>query len=164
MKHRIIRILPPLLDQSLIAVGCVLHKAVTIDIAVMIDPIERILNVGPELLNESLITSALIVFACQHYEERSRVYAAVISCKRNLSQIGHFTAPQLVQDFPRFCFARLVHFRGLGGSEELQNSTCNRGIDPQGFERRNDSVASEDSAEPGYAGVGIVPFLISDGH
>src|ERR1700686_225960 len=93
--------------------GRVLNKSVAIDIPIVVHPLKSGLNIRPKVLDESLISRPLVVLASEHYEQRRGIDAAVVTCKWNLAQIRHLAVSQLVKNFPRFCFARLIDLRGL---------------------------------------------------
>src|ERR1700686_2227439 len=143
--------------------GRVLNKSVAIDIPIVVHPLKSGLNIRPKVLDESLISRPLVVLASEHYEQRRGIDATVVTCKRNLSQIRHLAMSQLVKNFPRFCFARLVNLGSLRFSQKFQNPLRDRRIDPQSLERGDDAVAAEHCAEPRNAGVWIVPLTVANG-
>src|SRR5437016_4746021 len=106
MKDRVIGVLPSLLNQASIPMCRVLNKAIAVRIAILIDPLKRSLDVGPNLFNQMLITGAPIIFTCKHDEERGGIHRTVVAGERNLLQIRHLSVPQFMKDLSRFRFAR----------------------------------------------------------
>src|SRR5207248_10354305 len=78
VKYRVLGILPPLLKQSSGGLPSVLDKAVTIDVAVKVDPVKCGQDVVPNRPDEFLVARPFIVGAGQHRKKRGGINAAVV--------------------------------------------------------------------------------------
>src|SRR5262249_34072215 len=70
VENRILRILPALMDETELRSASIFHEAVTVGIAVTINPSQSPLDVRPNRLNERAVTCALVVGAGKHDEKR----------------------------------------------------------------------------------------------
>ncbi len=113
VEDRIVRVLPPLLDQTAVRRARVLHEAVAVAIAVAIDPGQSGLDVRPELLDRREIAGPVVVAARQQHEQGRGVHAAVVGAKRHFAECRHFAASHLVQNLAGLRVACRVVARGL---------------------------------------------------
>src|SRR6266576_1133868 len=139
VENRIMRVLPTLMDETEFRLASVFHETVAIDVAIMIDPCKRALDVRPNRLNERAITRARVVRACEHDEKWGCVDAAVVTLEWNLAQGGHLTRARLVKDLARLSVLFRVLCVRLRGSKVGQNAARETGIKPHALERRNNS-------------------------
>src|SRR5579862_4465673 len=158
MEDRIVRVLPALLHQAIRRAPMVLNEAVSVRIAVAVDPLERSLHIGPDRLDEGDIRGAPVVSTGQHDKQRSGIDAAVIAGEGNLSKRGHLAAASLVQNLAGLSILVGVAVAGLGLGEEGQDTARDVGRQPQALESCDDAVASEWRVEPGDSRVGIQPY------
>lgn len=77
----------------------VLDKAVSIEIAIVLHPVERRHDLAPDCADELEIAGALVIGGRKHDEQRRAVDAAVIPAERHLIECGHLALARLVQDF-----------------------------------------------------------------
>src|SRR5262245_21019788 len=106
MENRIMGVFPALLNQPCWRMPRVLNESISIDIAVLVDPIERALNIRPDLLDEGKITGAPVVRAGEHDKQRRGIDTAVIPAERNLTCGRQFSFSRFMQDLARFCVLR----------------------------------------------------------
>ncbi len=146
-------------------VARVLDEAVAVAVAVVVDPVERALDVRPDVSEELAVARAVPILAGEHHEERRRVDAAVVAAERHFAHARHLAVAHLVDDLARLRLLRLVHAVGLRRGEELEHAARDAGVDPQRLECGDDAVAAEWSAEPRHSGVRIRPILrVCDEH
>src|SRR5205809_4792009 len=126
----------------------VLDEAITICIAIVVDPLKRALDVRPNRLHESAVTRALKICACQHHKKRRRVDAPVVAFERHLAQDGHLIITELMQHLAGLRVLLGLLSIGLIRSEIRQNTTGDRWVKPQTLERCDDSVPPENRAKP----------------
>src|SRR5262249_15487908 len=78
MKNCIRGVLPALVNQSLTRLTRVLHEAIAVAIAKLVNPRQRSVDVRPHPFEESPVAGTIKVRACKDDEERRCVYAAVV--------------------------------------------------------------------------------------
>ena len=69
-----------------------------------------------------------------------------------------------MEDLARFGFDLRIYFGRLCGCEELQNTFRDPRIDPEHFQRCDDSIAAKNGTEPGHARVGVILLGIPQRH
>src|SRR6266496_6063674 len=79
VENRIVRVLPTLMDETEFRPTSIFHEAVAIDVAIMIDPCERALDVRPNRLNERAVPRTRVVRTGEHDEKRRCVDATVVT-------------------------------------------------------------------------------------
>src|SRR5512144_957522 len=121
----------------------------------MIDPAKREIDLRPDRFDEVEILCRLEIRTRKHDEKRRRIDTAIIAIERYLPQRGHFAFPGLMENFSRLRVPLWIFPSRLSRSQIRKHSPCNIWIDPQIFERRDDAVATERSAEPWHSRVGI---------
>src|SRR5207248_2674585 len=150
-----VRVLPTLVDKTEFRPASVFHEAVSIDIAVMVNPSECTFDVRPNTLDERAISRALVIRAGENDKKRRCVDGAVVTLERDLAQGGHLTRACLVQHLARLSvFLGVLRLRLCSG-EIRQNPARESGIEPEALEGSNNSVSSKFRAVPGNASVRI---------
>ena len=155
MKHGILRIFPSLMDEPVLRPAAVLHKAIAIEISRTINPLQRTLDIRPDLCDEGLIARPFVIGSGQHNEQRRRVDAAVVAAERNLIEGRHFSLACLMQNFANLGILLREHLPRLGRRQIGQHTPGDAWIDPQKFECGDEAVAAERGAEPWDPGVGV---------
>src|SRR5262249_48573042 len=89
VEYGIAGVLPPLVCQPGFA-ALIFDTSVAVPIAVSVDPMQRSLDVRPQLRNGGEVTGALEIQASEHDEERRAVDRAVVTGERNLAEARHF--------------------------------------------------------------------------
>ena len=130
MEDRVARILPSLMQESGRRTSLVVDEPVVIGITPVLDPLERALDVRPQTFDELAIRGVAVIGSGQHYEQRGRVHAAVITRERDLAERGHLTAACLVQDLSGLCVALSINFGRLRGRQEAQDARAKLRLDP----------------------------------
>ena len=134
VEDRILRILPPLLNQANRRTSGIFDEAVAVAIAVAVDPIKGALDVWPESPEKREISRAFVVGAGKHDEQRRRVDAAVVLPKRHFVKARHLAVARLVKNLSGLGVVRLIDAIGLPRSEVFQHPARNAWIDPQRLE------------------------------
>src|SRR5581483_3707697 len=98
VKDGIIGVFPPLLYQSSSAMAGILHKPISVNVSVFIDPFQSKFNVRPQCIQQITISGALVICSGEHNEQRRSVYSSVIPAEGDFSERGHFTVPHFVQN------------------------------------------------------------------
>src|SRR6516225_12219726 len=80
----------------------VFNKAISVAIAVFINPIICSEQVRPDAANELKIRGALIVSGCEHKKQRRGVDGSVVSLERDLFEFRHLSLSYLVQNLAWF--------------------------------------------------------------
>ena len=103
------RILPALvLEPAQLVAALVLDVAVTIAVAVLVDPHQRGSRVRLELTDELGIAGPALVLVEQDEEERRRVGGAVVGRLRTLVEVYEFAEAQLVEDLAGLLIAERI--------------------------------------------------------
>src|SRR5262249_36845607 len=96
MEDRIVRIFPALMHKSFGRMTEVLDKAISITVAVAVDPLQGELEVRPDRLDELPVSRSLKVSTGQKHEQGGGVHTAVVPAEGNLAQGGHLAAARFV--------------------------------------------------------------------
>jgi hypothetical protein len=155
MEDRVERILPSLVRKALLGLAVIFDETVTVTIAVSFDPGERCLDVRSQKAHRCKVAGPPEILPEQQQEQGRRVDASIVAAERHLAQIRHFSMAHLVQNFPGLGVAFRRHRRRLGGGEKPEHAPRDVGIQPQGHQRRDDTVAPERGAEPPDPGIGV---------
>jgi hypothetical protein len=152
VAHRIAGVLPALVHQAGGIAAGVFDEAVAVDVAVVVDPAERAVDVVPQSGDEVAVARTAVVVAGQDHEQRRRVHTAVVAAEWHLAEAGHLPRARFVQDLSRLGILGRVGRDRLGGSEIGERAAREIRVRPQPLERRDDAVAAERRAEPRHAG------------
>ena len=94
-------VFPALLDKPIRRVAGVLDKSIAISIAIAFQPIQGMLDVGPNRSDKIQIMSAFEIGAGEHDKQRRRVNGAVVTGKWYFSEGGHFACARFMHDLSR---------------------------------------------------------------
>src|SRR5215831_7972303 len=132
MKHRILRILPPLLHQARCGSPRVLDKAVAVPVTPAIDPLQCSLDMRPQRRRERAITGPIEIRPGEDDEKWCRVDAAVIAAEWHLAEPRHLAVPSLMQDFSGLGVLFAVDAVRLGCGKVRQDALREPRIHPEG--------------------------------
>ncbi len=151
VANRVPRVLPALVGQAALGQPLVLDEAVVVQIAVVVDPLERREGVGPQLLDQLVISRPALVCIEEHDPQRRRIDRAVVRRVRNLTRACKLPVAQLVQDLARLSIPPVVDLGRLIVRKETERVACDLRPDRQQLDAGDDRVASKEAAEPGHA-------------
>src|SRR5208337_2725676 len=86
VEDGVVGIFPALILQPFRGRAGIFEKAVAIGVARAVDPMQRALDIRPDLTEEVLVAGALNIETGQKNEERRGIDAAVIKAERNLAE------------------------------------------------------------------------------
>ena len=115
---RVGRVLPALVDEAAFGLALVLDEAVAVEVAVVVDPVERRERVGPQLVDQLIVSRPALVLIEQHQPQRRGVDRAVVGRVRDLVGACQLARAQLVQDLARLCVAPVVDLGRLEARQE----------------------------------------------
>ena len=148
-------ILPSVVEKPLARQLPVFDEPVFVDVAVLVEPREGPLHVGPDLAREGAVPCPLEIGPGEDDKKRRCVDAAVVAAEGDLPQGRQFALAGFVEDLSRFGVLFGRDFGSLGCGEVGEDAPREVGFDPEIFEGRQDSVPPEHRAEPGDARVRV---------
>ena len=104
---------PAMILQPRRRAGGVSHVAAH-PVGVVQDPIQRPPRRPFELPDEHLVATPAPDLAQEDEKQRGRVHGPVVGCLRDLTEIGEFPVPELVQYLARLCVAEVASPRAPG--------------------------------------------------
>ena len=152
MQVRVPGILPALVDETLGRAALVLHKAIAIEVAVFINPLQGLVCGGQHLAHKLVVGGPVEGLAQQDQKQRSGVDGAVVRPERHFAAARHFAFAVFVQNFARVLVAPVVHLAALVAGEHAQGVDCKRRIERQRLVGGKDRISSENGGEPRNAG------------
>ena len=145
-------VLPPLIGEPPVRHPLVLDVSVAVEVAVVLDPLERPLRVGQELVHHLAGEAPSAQLTEQHDEERGGVGGPVVDAPAAERQRGRVAEAHLVEDAARLLLASRVDVLALEPGQGLQDPERQVGVDEQRHPRRDERVAAEHRHEPRRAG------------
>src|ERR1019366_10210196 len=155
VEDRIVRILPSLLNQTVVGLPRILYKAIAVLVAVAIDPLQRSQDVRPDLAQKIYIRCALVVSRGEDDKERRSIDGSVIVPEWHFTEARHLTLAHFVQNFSGVRIPGGIMAGCLGCSEIGEHTVGDRRHQPKQFERSNNAVSSKHSAKPWHTCVRI---------
>src|SRR5262249_22726780 len=122
MKDGVIGGLPPLMQEAVVRLTLIFHKAISIPVTITVYPVESSSQIGPERFYESAVAGPLVIRARQKDKQRGGVDTAVIAAEWHFLQRGHLAITCFVEDFPGFGVLFWNDFRGLGSGKKRQRA------------------------------------------
>ena len=153
-EDRVTGVLPALVVVAVRRAGPVLLEAVTVDVPVAVDPLERPLDVGTDRGEFVGVAVPAPGERGDEHVERRRVVRPVIRGVRDEVERGELAVADLVLDLARLHVAVVVVRVGLERGERAQAAEREARRDGEGLERDGEGVASEQRDEPGDPGGG----------
>src|SRR5262249_53571329 len=147
--------LPALIDEPPLVPAGALDELVAIEIAELVDPAQRRLDVRPDRAQRLDIAGALVIGSSQHDEERRRRDTAEVEAERHLAEDRHLAVALLMQDLSGLGVDRGVAVSRLRRRQIAQHAAGDGGIDPQHHQRGDYGIAAENRAVPGYARIRV---------
>src|SRR4029079_7358250 len=130
MHDRILRVFPPLMNESFFRAAMIFHKQISVLIAVMIDPVQSERNIGPDAFNEVQITGLVVVGGCKHDKQRGGIYTPIIPTKWNFAEPCNFASTHFMKNISGFRLRSRVCDCGLTCRKKTEDSSRDCGIDP----------------------------------
>src|SRR5438876_9757520 len=130
MKHRVVRVFPALLCQTIGRTPIVLDKAILVEIAKAIDPIQRAYHVGPNGLEKFAIARSIEVSGGQQNKQWRGIDAAIIAPERHFAQRWHLAAAGFMQNLAWFGVLLGGNIHGLSSGQIRKNSAGNSRRNP----------------------------------
>src|SRR6185369_16045384 len=143
MEDGVVRILPALVGEPAVRLTVVFDKAVPVPIAVLADPAQGRLDVGPDFKKRVVVPGALEIQTREQKKERRGINRAVVAAEWHLTQVGHLAVASLVQDLAGLGIGLWIERGGLRGGERAQHPLRHRWIHPQHEQGRDEAVATE---------------------
>ena len=154
------RVLPALIDETLLGIARMAQETVGILPGMPVDPVERCADIRPQSTDGGRVCGALPVFARKQNEQRGRVDAAIVAAERHLAQTRHLAGARLMHDLAGLRVVHRIDLRGLQGSKPRKHATRQRRHAPQQVQRRDDAVPAKCGRIPGNAGIGVVAIAV----
>ncbi len=148
MADRVARVLPALVEQAEPRSAQVLDEAVAVEVARVVDPVERRQRVRPQPLEQRVVAGPGMGLAEQDQPERGRIDRPVVGVVRRLARVGHLAGPQLVEDLAGLGVVPRVVRRRLEPGQDAQRVARPGGRERHGLERGDQAVAPEQRREP----------------
>src|SRR6266446_621879 len=147
---RIPRVLPALILEPALGVATlVLDVAVTVAIAVFIDPRQRGTSVRLEPPHALAIAGEPLVLVQEDEEQHRPISAAVVRRVRALFERGELAEPQLVQNLPRLLVTEVVATRSLQRRKYVEGVCRELRDDVERLVTRDQAVPAGQGLEPG---------------
>src|SRR5207302_6899689 len=141
-------VFPPLLLQALRRPGLVLDVAVTVGVAVLIDPREGGHRVLAELVDAAFVVCEPPILREQDEPERRCVAGAVVRAVRLQPERRELAEAKLVWDLAGLLVLEVVHLFPLKLGKCVERAAYELRPHPERLIARDDRVAPEDGHEP----------------
>src|ERR1700724_3211122 len=158
MENRIVGIFPALIDKARSRLPRIFDKAVPIRIAKRVDPSQSCLDIRPDRVDRSEVSSPVEVHSSQHDKEWRGIDSPVIVSEWHFTKARHFPVPGFMQNLARLCLGKRIEGFCLSLGEEAENAFGDGRVEPQKQHGRDDPVTAEYRAVPRDSRVGVNPM------
>lgn len=123
----------------------------------LVHPKQRRASRGLETSHQFYVAGPALELIEENQKQRRCVVAAVVGGMRDLPQSGELPVANFVKDLPRLGITKVVIFLRLGRRQHLERCVGESQLKGQRLVSGDETVASEQSHEPGQPGGGQRP-------
>ena len=142
-------VLPALVFQPGFHVTLIIDVAVTVAVAVIVDPFQGGPGLQLEVPDELVVTGPPGVLVEEDEKQRGCVGRAVVRRVGPFLESRQLAISKFMKDLPGLLVAEFVDARALESGQRKERGLCHVRDERQGLQARDHAVATEDAHEPG---------------